>query len=180
MKTDARVRYTNKVIRDSFIELMKERPLNKITVKSICDLAEINRATFYKYYTDPYDLMEKLKAERFSDLQKLIEKVNSGNITETLKVITDTMKENREIYMILFSDPGDRTFVNQIFSLCYQAKQPNVEDIMPNMPKEQQEWLYYFLANGCSSVLDCWVRGGMKEEPLEVARFIDRLVHYFS
>ncbi len=43
MKTDARTQYTKKVIRECFFELLKETPLNKITVKGICERAQINR-----------------------------------------------------------------------------------------------------------------------------------------
>lgn len=52
MGLDARVRYTKLVIKDAFISLLKEKPLNKVTVKEICALAGINRATFYRYYCD--------------------------------------------------------------------------------------------------------------------------------
>lgn len=49
MKSDARVRYTRMVIKNAFITLLKRKPLNKISVKQVCELAEINRATFYKH-----------------------------------------------------------------------------------------------------------------------------------
>jgi len=74
MKTDARVRYTKNVIQESFFKLIKEKPINKITVKSICDLSEINRATFYKYYTDPFDLMKKSRANLFLKCNHLLKK----------------------------------------------------------------------------------------------------------
>lgn len=32
-KTDARVRYTRKVLKESFLTLLKDNPVNKITVK---------------------------------------------------------------------------------------------------------------------------------------------------
>ena len=50
MKTDARVRYTVHMIQNIFLELLKEKPIAKITVKEICERAEINRSTFYKHY----------------------------------------------------------------------------------------------------------------------------------
>ena len=45
MKTDARVRYTVHMIQNIFLELLKEKPIAKITVKEICERAEINRST---------------------------------------------------------------------------------------------------------------------------------------
>ena len=63
MGLDARIRYTKMVIQESFAALLKERPINRITVKEICEGAEINRATFYKYYADAYDLLDKIEEQ---------------------------------------------------------------------------------------------------------------------
>lgn len=43
-KNDARVRYTQRVLKESFLSLLREKPVNKITVKEVCELAELNRA----------------------------------------------------------------------------------------------------------------------------------------
>ena len=49
MKTDARVKYTKMVLKKALLELMQHKPVNKITVKEICERAELNRATFYAH-----------------------------------------------------------------------------------------------------------------------------------
>ena len=54
MKTDARVRFTRKIIQETFLDLLKDKPISKITVKEICDKAKINRGTFYKHYQDSH------------------------------------------------------------------------------------------------------------------------------
>ena len=58
-KTDRRVKYTKQAIRDSFLKLLSEKPIEKISVTEICREAEINRGTFYSHYTNPYDLSER-------------------------------------------------------------------------------------------------------------------------
>ena len=45
-KLDARKRYTQMVLKQSFLELLKEKPVSRITVKEVCALAQLNRATF--------------------------------------------------------------------------------------------------------------------------------------
>ena len=54
-KLDARKRYTQMVLKQSFLKLLKEKPVNRITVKEVCALAQLNRATFYAclLYTSP-------------------------------------------------------------------------------------------------------------------------------
>ncbi len=62
-KSDARVRYTQRVLKESFLSLLREKPINKITVKEVCELAELNRATFYAHYSDCFELMENIEQE---------------------------------------------------------------------------------------------------------------------
>lgn len=61
MKTDARVKYTKMVLKKALLELMQHKPVNKITVKEICERAELNRATFYAHYSDCFDLLESMR-----------------------------------------------------------------------------------------------------------------------
>ena len=72
MKTDARVRYTRKVIQDAFLNILKEKPVSKITVKEVCDMTEINRGTFYKHYQDCYDLLDKIEEEGLRDRKSVV------------------------------------------------------------------------------------------------------------
>ena len=46
------VKKTKKTIEKSLVELSKEYPLNKITVKMLCEKAELSRNAFYFHYED--------------------------------------------------------------------------------------------------------------------------------
>lgn len=46
MKTDPRTRYTREIITTAFWQLLQQKPMEKITVKEVCTLAQINRGTF--------------------------------------------------------------------------------------------------------------------------------------
>jgi AcrR family transcriptional regulator len=175
MKTDARVRYTKKVIQESFLKLIKEKPINKITVKSICELSEINRATFYKYYKDPIDLLDQIETELILAMRKFIETGNNENITQTLIRVLDAIKQNGELYMSLTSENGDSTFINRVIYDSYLIKKSSLNELLPNLSHQHQEWLYYFMSEGFTSVVLSWVRNGMQEEPIEVAQFFNRL-----
>ena len=56
-KDDRRVRYTKMVLKDSLLKLLSEKDISRITIKEICDGADVNRATFYAHYADQYDLL---------------------------------------------------------------------------------------------------------------------------
>ena len=47
---DIRVKKTKRAIQKAFIALLREKPIEKITVKEIAERAEINKTTFYSHY----------------------------------------------------------------------------------------------------------------------------------
>lgn len=175
MGLDARIRYTKMVIKDTFIALLKEKPVNKVTVKQICDLAEINRATFYKYYSDPFDLLDKIELEMLSQLQSNL-KISPRSFREIFIFIMVNIRADGERYQVLTSENGDSKFPGRIFSLYYEHIREELSKQFPNLSSIQQEWLYYFSAQGCCGILQRWISNGMKESVEEVSDFADKLI----
>ena len=66
---DRRVKYTKKIIKDTFLELLSKKDIKKITVSEICNIADINRATFYRYYLDVHNLLESIEDEFVCELK---------------------------------------------------------------------------------------------------------------
>ena len=62
-------RKTEKQIETSLLQLMKEQTFETISIRQLIDLAEVNRSTFYRYYLDKYDLLEKIEDRLLDDLQ---------------------------------------------------------------------------------------------------------------
>ena len=60
---DLRVEKTERGIKNAFIELRSRKPLEKITVKELCELAYINKSTFYSHYKDIYELSDSMEEE---------------------------------------------------------------------------------------------------------------------
>lgn len=175
MGSDARVRYTKRVIKESFVALLKKKPLNKVTVKEICALAEINRATFYKYYRDPFDLLDHIELEMLAQMQSSL-RSSTSSFREVFLLIMASIQRDGEMYQALFSENGDSAFPGRIFSLYYEHIARDINRNFPQLSPAQQEWLYYFMSQGCCGMLERWVGNGMKERPEEVADFAGRLI----
>lgn len=54
------VQYTKRTIEDTFLRMMTEQSLDKITVKDLVEECGVNRNTFYYHYDDIFDLLEKI------------------------------------------------------------------------------------------------------------------------
>lgn len=175
MAQDARVRYTKMVIRQSFLTLLEELPLNKVTVKAICDGAEINRATFYRYYTDPYDLLDQLEQELTGGLLDGMAQSLEQGTEGTLERILTMMREHAALYRVL-AQHADPNLPEKVFKTCYGATADFIAAHHPELPESRRAWLYSYVAQGASGVLNCWIAEGMTDEPAKVAAFLERLI----
>ena len=86
-KLDARKRYTQMILKQSFLKLLKEKPVNKITVKELCELSQINRATFYTHYSDCFALQESIENELIDEFEKSLRYVNSFDVAALIEAL---------------------------------------------------------------------------------------------
>ena len=103
--TDRRVLRTKKNIRQAFLHLLSEKSLSQITVKELSDLADINRKTFYMYYSNIEDIFAELEDELVLKLVHVFEKelfqkemFYSYSFFENLN---HTIQEDIDLYRIL-------------------------------------------------------------------------------
>ena len=120
MAQDARVRYTRRVIQETFVELLREMPLNKVTVKEICRRGEINRATFYRHYADPYDLMEKIEKGLLEQLEEYVEQSVADGFQKTMEGMLRQVVKNSGMYRVIVSGNGDPRFSQRLSELCWR------------------------------------------------------------
>ena len=103
--TDRRVLRTKKNIHQAFLQLLSEKSLSQITVKELSDLADINRKTFYMYYSNIEDIFAELEDELVLKLVHVFEKelfqkemFDSYSFFENLN---RTIQEDIDLYRIL-------------------------------------------------------------------------------
>lgn len=173
---DARIRYTKMMVKQEFLKLLNIKTLEKITVKEICERAGINRATFYKYYDNPFDLLEKLEDELLNGLQAKIDEVTTGNLYEVFKIILTDIKENEQFYRMNFAENSDTKFRKRIFEIFYGENMKTVEKKFSKLSDKEKEWMYYFVAEGSNGILKRWIDGGLVEPVEEIAGFTERVI----
>lgn len=156
---DARIIKTKKAIKEAFLDLRKKQPLEKIRVKEICEIAIINKATFYKYYQDVFDLSDKIEDEcldrcqldvegsyaLFSDPMAFIKGVPAFESDEDLK----TLFCGRENLLI-------EKIKARLFSLYETAELSTAERIK-----------LYFIVNGGMDTLQQLTTKGISKEEIE-------------
>ena len=176
MKMDARVVYTLKVIKESFVKLLKQDTINKITVKNLCDEAGINRATFYRYYEDVFDLYEQLKKDMVENLFIAHTETEPRDLEIDLFKFLSKIKENADA-LSAFSKQND---VMDIIIRLGRKNYPYFDEYMeifsPEVKREDRVSTYYYVSSGCTGVISEWMKNGMAKSEREVASLLKKLL----
>ena len=65
-----RIRLSKTLLKNALVHLLQKKPLNKISVLEICETAQINRTTFYKYYGSQTDLLNEIESDFLAQLDE--------------------------------------------------------------------------------------------------------------
>lgn len=103
---DRRAKMTRELLKQSLIELMKDKPIHEISIKKICETADINRSTFYHHYDSQYELFNDILNDVGDDITEMVKKHNSSpNWMSNILVDAFTYIENRsEMFLVILSE----------------------------------------------------------------------------
>ena len=99
---DIRIEKTERAIKEAFMELRREKPVEKIRVKELCDRACINKSTFYAHYQDIYALANAMEDEMVERTEWLTR--------EMFRAFTAHQAE----ISVLFSGSRQGLFINRV------------------------------------------------------------------
>ena len=172
---DRRVKYTKMVLKESFIKLLAKKDISQITIKEICEDADINRTTFYAHYSDQYNLMQKIEDELLDNVSAyLSENIPTDSDLDIIKMVErifEYIKENAVLCKLLLSERGDINLQKRIMMLVYDKKIDNLISGR-NIIKEKAEYIYAFTITGCVGVVQKW----LDEDMAQSARFMAELL----
>ncbi len=179
---DRRVRKTKALLRSGLTDLMKQKPVNKITVKELSDYIDINRGTFYLHHKDVFDLLESIENELMQELKKVFEKYRiDGFQAQPVLFLTDAfhfLEHNAEIVTVLLSTNGDIIFINRMKEFVKEECLNNWMQLYDFSNPFQYEYLYSFIINGIIGLFQTWLNRGRKETPEEMAHIAEQIISH--
>lgn len=115
---DIRIEKTERAIKQAFMQLREQKQLEKMRVKDLCDIAHINKSTFYAHYQDIYELSNALENSLISDIVADIPQIQGDNIRERTDWLTQELfkafRRKQDEAKILFSGSRQGLFVKRI------------------------------------------------------------------
>ena len=176
MNTKGNQRYaeTKQKIKGTFLNLLKEKTADKITVTEICKAAQIHRTTFYGHYEDVSALVNEMVGEMYEQIIDFFVKSDWKNGENGFEKLFFLIREQKEFF---------RQYLNG-FGLYPGQRNRLPELLMKNMGKmidvmgfEDEEELYYhqtFFCNGLIAVIERWIAGDCKESPQKMCQILEK------
>lgn len=165
-------RTTDQLLKDTFIEMYKNKPVNKISVKEICSTAGLSRGTFYIYYENIYTLLEEIEEDLLLDLKSLVKIDTLIVYTEkdipvfvkTIKNLIEYIKLHSTYFKALLGKNGDALFM-------YKIKRIIKNNLLVKFRAENRqfgdldEYLLEYIASANIGIMIYWLETDMKISP---------------
>ncbi|MBP1971162.1 AcrR family transcriptional regulator [Virgibacillus natechei] len=174
-RLDRRKKYTRMVLKDSLIALLKNKQISSITVKEICEHADINRSTFYTHYRDHFDLLEQIEEEIITDLNAYLSQYNFAKEEEALQMtekLLEYIASKYDICHTLLNENGDHSFERRVMDV---ARTFLIKSWMDNneVDPDTSEYASTFAISGSIYVIKHWLANNMDQPPKQIARLIN-------
>jgi len=183
-KMDRRIRKTKKAIRLAFAELLSQKDINEITVRDISDLADINRKTFYNYYSGIYQIVDEIENEIVLAYESILGEVdlkrdlkNPYRIFERLTAIINT---DLDFYGYLLSMRGNVSLVSKIVTML-KTKTKEALRSQIEMDETTADIVLEYAISGMIAVYQQWFNSNRRQSIEEISETVSILFfHGFS
>lgn len=167
-KNNRRTQMTKRILRESLLEMLKTVNIQKISIRALCEKANINRSTFYKYYGSQFDLLKEME----DDLLSRIEESFNSSPNEEMRSMTAVLafiKNNIELCEILINSNVDEEFPKKLLYLPAILNRVNIGET-----ERQAEYIYIqdCILYGGYQMIKRWINEGCRETPEEMARIL--------
>ena len=175
-KENRKIRYSKKVIRESLMELMKTKSILSVSVKDICDLADIARSTFYDHYKDQYDLLRQIEDETLAYFDELLvkykDKYDKREMTQMLEEILTYIANNSNSIHVLLSENGDLGFQKKL--LYHFIMHNQIIKYFSENQQNEEAMPYYtvFLVHGAIGLIQHWLKDNMLMPVPQLAKML--------
>ncbi|WP_144475160.1 TetR/AcrR family transcriptional regulator [Cytobacillus oceanisediminis] len=177
---DRRKKYTRMVLKESLMALLKEKPISSLTIKEICELADLNRSTFYAHFSSQYDLLNAIEEEFIEDMVSTLNQYNFSKEEEALKMtdkILEYIARNSDVCQMLLGENSDIHFQKKGMKITQEYIFKNwITD--SQFDRETFEYINIFVVSGSIYVIKNWVENGMDKTPKEMAEIINNFINH--
>lgn len=165
-KTYSSALRSKSMIRSAFLELLREKSFEKISVTDIVSRANINRSTFYAHYPDMIGLLDEIQAEIIARAQQIFQETDYSEIyhapKQFLQKLIQIGTDNRELFALLGASPLASRHLDRVKTTLLQ----NAISVR-TLPDDSRTDICYaiqtnFFIGGIAHTVQKWIGGELQ------------------
>ncbi|MDY4041549.1 MAG: TetR/AcrR family transcriptional regulator [Collinsella sp.] len=169
-------------IEDAVFELMRERDIPEITAVSVCRLAGVSRATFYRHFRSVDDVVKRFEDRILATMQV----INSGALrfrsgkseldpSAAMIERMEFLSAHRSKLIALTGPHGDPQFIHKTVVFMHQHFRERLRDMSPG--GDEFDLYLSFVIAGHDNLIQYWLEERPDLEPRFVAAVLNRLFY---
>ena len=172
---------TKLALEASLKELLRTKPIDRITINDLTEHCGISRMTFYYHFKDIYDLVEWACVE--DGKRALQGKKTYDTWLEGIAQIFEAVLENKPFIMNVYHAVAHEKVEQYLYKLTYELIVNVVEEKCKGIAiaDEDKCFIADFYKYGFVGIMLDWIKDDMKEDPVHlVGRFAKVIQDAFS
>ncbi|NMB01706.1 MAG: TetR/AcrR family transcriptional regulator [Firmicutes bacterium] len=171
---------SRRMIRQAFLELMREKELGKITVTDVVTRADLNRGTFYSHYQDIRAVIEQIENEIIDNMLELLGDFHYNKFFDDplplLLKVSRNIEKDLEFYRVLINSSGSQQFLIKLENVFIEYMKNNSD--IPEHIKRTPEFIIraHFFAGGIINLYQVWFCGQIDNSLSELSLVISQFI----
>lgn len=175
---EPRKRKTNQRLNKALVELLKEKPVNEITVKELTERAGVSRCVFYLHYDNLLDMLNSLEEEMFAEYQKCMRELFSKEINhdtlvlDILRISFQITLDYLPITRLTYSDGSYPKYLTKYTNIL--LKEVNAQ--FQGKLSQRSQSILFFYASGTTMIMREWIQSDLSKSPAEMAVMVNNII----
>ena len=166
--------FTRKAIMDSFMKLVDQRPINKVTIKDIVEDCGINRNTFYYHFSDIPALIEAIVQEEAAELFKAHPTISSYE--ECIRLAIQEIQKNRRAVLHIYNSSNRDIYEHYLMQVCQYIVEAYLNTLLGDrkIDRQDREIIVAVYRCQCFGLFIDWLNNNLSDEfPQRVERLCE-------
>lgn len=173
------------LIKANLCEMLKEKPLDKISVSTLCKKAGVSRSTFYSHYEDKYKVLEDIVYEDFAAKIEQAYSVLASTHSEIIgdpsarlmaEIMFQSIYDKRDFYLAL-AQRGRAKPLARALANASKRLRLSVSSVDEGAEDEKCRYASIHGVSSMTSIVIEWLRGGATTPPKQLAEWVSEWNH---
>ena len=170
---DRRVKMTKKILKEALIEIMHTKPIHEISIKKICETADVNRSTFYHHYQSPQELYDDIINDLSQEFNEILGNALADGCSqsELITRMLTLIESKKELFLVILSDRGNIGIGEKLSNIMCKF-------IGADQGSELSMYCAQFISAGVANILWLWLNNENRMPPKAVSDLITTITNH--